>query len=754
MNCWLLRFSCLGLVLLAGSLLVTSAYASTSGEDEAWDSFNQGRFPLAMSGDGRWLVYEDAEHVLHRQATENPSLQWSLRLPRHAVDIAVSRDGKIVMWTSGAGWCVGVVHFADEGDDPNHSTPTPEWIEPATLGSAGTRRCGPEIATEDYGPGAGPLAISADGALVAVATTSDGFVDLIDLATRKRVRRIPTGEAMAVELRFVDADRKLMVKQALLGQGSEGPDKPSAMQFAVWDLTSGELQRWTSTVPATYLSEIDFTSSYSDVTGEMLSLVTAADSSGDPAQRTLRNINLKECRANWQTLTTSAEYLGTAIASDPLGRWYALLDVRWKTNEFVGSSLSFRSRSGESHESIRLPLQRRLSDLAVSSDGTTVFATTRADYIPHDSHEPNPYAGGELQRFAVPKELLSSHKKGKSSWSKGHCPIDDETLDARAIDDRPVLTPLTFLAGVVDEMPWGIDSHGQLWLDRSDRLQRIDAISGGVAEEIKYPEASAVAVLYERNSFLIIDGNNILLQPWGDPLHKRVLASLPGWKPVHLRSLYAGGWVEWVQEASLTDAHPTLGSGVGILYDLDTGNELLSLQGTVNGNEVAFEFYGDEPEGWYDGPSTPSSGALTAERYHWQLDLLGSVRAQQMYTTDGSPSTVLWSGLALTQDGSNASVDDPVVQVMPLEGALAAAIRSRWIDIYQADSHRLFARIDLSGAGLRSAPRVGYLARDRTLVIEYTQWVPDDNPCYSATGRPTRVIAMAKLPTLQPRQAQ
>lgn len=114
------------------------------------------------------------------------------------------------------------------------------------------------------------VALSPNGRLLAIGSSP---LKVIDLASGRVIYTVPAQFTIR-HLRYLDDGQKLLVVQAMLGQGDESPSTGSDMQFLIWDLKRRELFSFHHTGTTGDLLREDLVWTFSEETGELWAINT------------------------------------------------------------------------------------------------------------------------------------------------------------------------------------------------------------------------------------------------------------------------------------------------------------------------------------------------------------------------------------------------------------------------------------------------------------------------------------------------
>ena len=416
-----------GLALMPGAALPA---AGPTAQQESLSTMLARLAPLALSEDGAWIVFLDADNVLHRQDMRDPARGQRMPMPRGIVTLAASRAGERVAFTAGWG-CAGWVDFgtAAPSGPVLHWAPgiTPRLPAPEQFG-AGTP--GVPVCQEALTPA---LALSGDGRRLATAA------QVVDLDTGTVLASLPPASA-TLRLQFADQDRKLLMATAILGDEGYGDVYPNALQFSVWDLKTKALRRLVSDATTTLNGQQLFFHDFSARTTTLARVVRRPGKG--PVTFDIMQQPLGACRSRPAVQFSFAAFDWQSMLMDPHGRWIAAIRSLKNAHRtgFVEELTVYDLASRRPVSTLRS--QQPLRGLVAAPDGATVYALASA--VHDDSGEPSFDRGGTLVSHAVNVAALRGAKRAPVAWDEAPCRIEDETASARALPapDPQQLLPL------------------------------------------------------------------------------------------------------------------------------------------------------------------------------------------------------------------------------------------------------------------------------------------------------------------------
>lgn len=392
------------IVLFLVGLVPASWAAGPTSEDEYIRDFTSGRYPLTLSGDGRWRFHADDLKRLHRVAIAAPENEQTLELPEVARNVSASYAGDKLAFSTFSG-CIGVVTYTDTST----TLETIQWLEyDEKTGDYQRDYC--LNGDGDTKPGQGnyqvaaPVALSSDGKRIALKTPA--AVVLVDLASRKIVDQFPTDldedSKSVMSLQWLDHDNKLLVTKLMLGEGYESASEGSNVQISVVDVaTKKSVQHYETALSGTlpYYQLLWF---FAKASG----LLWGMDGEMYKDNPTLYWINLKSCNPSKHPVLTTIQQDWVDVTADPQGRWIAVVERAGRNDDRVASpSLQLVLYSVKDAKKLAAwPLQTPLRSLQPSSDGNWLYATTAGET---SGEYDAPYTGGgEVMTFNVSPRIV------------------------------------------------------------------------------------------------------------------------------------------------------------------------------------------------------------------------------------------------------------------------------------------------------------------------------------------------------------
>jgi hypothetical protein len=761
------------ILTLTAPIPVAQAAGPTGEEDALADYFNA-RFPLALSADGNWMVYQDRKYLLHRVHLTHPNIKETIQLPTRARGISVSQSAQeVAVMTEYP--CIAIVRFSPKaGASKVKDTPRLSWVSSKVTNSH-ERKCtieplsGVESAEPDRSSFlSGLIAISSDGKRVALPGWP---IHIFDIATGRILNRIPT-ESTVLGLRFVDGDRKLLVVQAKMGEQWESPATGSDMQFAVWDLVKGELSNFHSTGTTGNLLPFDLLWSFSETTGQLWAINTNGlywdnlEGKHDRARIKPYAVNLKSCGGDRQRGLDLPAEEWLDFAADPLGRWVAVVEGRWnKTANRPEARLVVRdSRNGK--QLAAWDTDSEIRSLTPSRDGNTLFARSSGKVNERDLNTTRitwTYSGGgKIVRFDLGPKLKEIAPRPETLWATQSCLLEDELPHAREIQADKRKRKLLYEIGLIKGKPqdlantetdvpcpgnesgqyplgsyWGVSESGDLWVDRWSTIEQINIRDGKVVKKLPTPRSSTVCTLplFDSQQFISWQGDTVTLRPFADAsgsANRKILVKNPGWvaSTVDWRGDRFG--VMWVRK-SVTSATPELedrrpakkrkkpanSDTRAVLYDRATSKVLQEVDLVEGGNDESSEPI--DPFAYATQDDQKESGFGAGPKYEWGTSYMQSIRARTLDRESKHVRTVLWDGLR-PDVGFKPDANGSFGEVRRLGGSLGIWIQSDSVTLYDAAIRKQLAQLPI-----REAVSAQWHAVERILLVETFAFVQNND---------------------------
>ena len=633
--------------------------------------------PLALSADGHWRVHVDAHNVLHRVNLDDPTRQQALALPARVRLLAASRSGqKVALLIEPA--CIG---RADFGSGPGAPARL-EWRPTSgKTGSAlpwqaeipaGCRERAQAWSAPDV------VAISSDGRLVANAS------EVFDVDAHRVVATLPRGQEHPLLMRFVDADRRLLVVSAFLGRERDGPDNaPSQLQIATWDLATQALWSLTlrdlreggglpSLLPAYAARRGDIVTSTMGPYRELGWMPGALEVS-----------HLATCNAATQARPPIGDW--TSVAIDPAGRWVAgtrtipadPADPEYKaglTSELIVQELASGRRLA------RQAWNHDLHGLIANADGSALFALVAPSPWRWNDDQVRasgpPSRLGELVEFKIPAQAAAA--AATTAWPASPCPIGGEAPGARegghasqVFKPRWSIPVHRFVepranADIPAWMPHDADlacrgscgdifkrTDSSLWVDDGPTITQLMPTTGQRLRTLPTPRTDKLSsvILAASGGYFNAQGDTLTWRPFDastDNAFRQVVDRRPGWQIILLQrqgDTMLAAWVRKPPMARPIDApfeprpatYVVYNAQAHILHasegtedaDGDSWPTSLNLQHAVQLRNLA--------------PCHDETGAL-AEGHDWRIGPFGSVIAWSCGPTPGAARIASWSG--------------------------------------------------------------------------------------------------------------
>lgn len=716
--------------------------AGATGEEDALAGLNTGRFALALSGDGSWLFHVDDHNVLHREATGTSKKRETVALPMPVQVVSSSRNGERVA-VVGINQCVGIVTFATSARPAKIV-----WLRNPSIAVGEKDATCDKSSGTDISDGrhyeAFAAALSQDGALVAL---SGKPIRVVDTSTQRTLLEIPTGNAVPLHLRFADADRKLFVTQAVMGEQWESASTGSDMQFAIWDLKSRELFSFHHTGTPGNLLPYDFLSHFSEATGELWAINTNGSYWDKQSHRraSIRPYatNLKQCGTNVRqgpVISSGEEDTWLAFIADPMGRWlaYVLPTFNAKLKRYESHLWVRNSRSG--NVIADWSVDAELHSLISSEDGSVLYGVTagqpKPDEMAYTREGQSRIGGGKLVRFDLGNRLTQLEQVVSRDWPPTRCLIEGEDAEARNIvpdkEKQPKLyevligapkferdfanMPYPCHGDAIDEFghyqfafgpAWAQVNDGSLWVDHGATIDHLNPETGKTVQSLPTPRSESICALpmFEQRKYIAWQGDTVSIREFtalSDRTDRKVLVRKPGWYANRVERLGADRiGVRWVDRRfrSKNSGEKEIGA-LAIAYDF-SGKEVSRAPGAaMDGNAFFLIEDGESSESIFGAyPPLPMQKGI----YRWELSYFNSVRAIRDDAASNSSRTVLWSGLRLNAKLSSKpglGVFEPEYpgNVVGLSDTMGAHIKADKVDVYDGESRHLRASISIQGA--------------------------------------------------------
>ena len=725
-----------GAALLAGP--PASAAGFTAQEIRLLD-VDAARAPLAVSGDGAWRLHVDAHDVLHRASLAGPAAEATVQLPHGVRMLSASGDGlKVALSTDLQ--CVGLVDFAQapakvswrpwvvNGDGVALGPDSAGWVaqQPAS--------CGPGAFVE-------PVAISSDGRLVATRQW------VVDAATNRVVATLPTARVHLLRLQFADHDARLLVAAAALGE------RAGSLSFSVWDLAAKTLVNDIEIEGAPLAADAALHVDFSPQTGALFYVDERrrerARQSAQPGEATqtvpldLVQLEPGACGVAPRTRATLGDDVGASFVVDPYGRWLASSRALAAPRDAADLATGARwvlvvqdLASGRTLE--RVTSRHALTGLAATPDGGTLFALASQAV---ESETGEPVAGSpavpddeRLLEVKLPDAATTASRDPAKAWERGFCKENGETPAARAMARSDhLLTPLwTRDLGAAAPQPataalqCGGDADalfrtpdGNLWLDLSTQVARIDPLTGALAAALPTPRSQNVCsvVTPAGNGFLNTGGDTLTWRPLAaatEASKRRVVDRHPGWsasfaapRPDVVRVL----WVAGPRAAVERDAGGLPQDLLVIDYD-SAGKRVAETRTTL---AAAGDGLFDRDATALPAPCHDARGTPLAIGYDWRAGPFGSQRGVTCGPLPGMARLVWWSGATIAPRLDDSA---PTPRTPPaIDGAIAVVADDLQLHVINLALQREFAQIDLSDV---TQGRAWVLAARRMVLVEAT----------------------------------
>lgn len=458
------------------------------------------------------------------------------------------------------------------------------------------------------------------------------------------------------------------------------------------------------------------------------------------------------------------------VASDPMGRWFAVVEGRWnKITKRPESRLIVRDGSN-GKQLAQWDVESEIRSLTPSKDGNTLYARTSGKVDEKNLQTTRitwTYSGGgKVMRFDLAPTLKGIVPLPATPWATETCLIEDETPQARDIKadkrERKLLfeVPLaidshrhprndngTDIICLDDDQmsydkTWGVSDNGDIWVDRGSTIEQINVRDGKVLRTLPTPRSATVCShpIYESQQFLSWRGDTITLRPFTDASsleNRKVLVKKPGWSALTVDWRGDRFGVKWVNKSDY--------SALAVLYDRATGKVLKEVQGQGGSNSATFS--GEQDEGsepvdifeYNESEKKRADDTLAAlPTYIWGPSYMHSVRATMQDPKSKQRRTVLWDGLR----PDVSATPGPNIHfgvVSSLGGSLGAWTQWDSVTLYDAATRQQLARLPVP-----DVQRLQWQAAERTVLLESLSFVPkevrkDNRYEYARTLRAFRV---------------
>ncbi len=719
--------------------------AGFTGQEDRLLEAEAARAPLALSGDGAWRLHVDAHDVLHRASLSDPARESTVRLPHGVRVLSASGDGsKVALSTDRQ--CIGLVDFgASPGDTAKVS-----W-RPWVLNGDGVA-LGPDTAAwtaqmpASCGTGrfAAPVAISADGRLVATAEA------VLDAATNRVVASLPTFDRHVLRLQFVDHDARLLIASATLGEHAETAADPSGLSVSVWDLAGKSLVNDIEIDDVPLLRAAAMQVGFSPQTG--------AVSVVDERRHALVQFAPGACGTAPRVRAPVGDDLGAAIAVDPYGRWFATsrpLDATRDAADWArGARFALVVQDmAAGRELARIPSTYALTGLVATPDGSTLFALAAQPVEPETGEvvagSPAVPDGEQLVQLRLPDAATAAPRDPAKAWERGFCKEAGETPAARAVTrTEHWLKPLWSRDLATDGAAAAQDAQlavsdlkpcsdapfaptpfrtpdGGVWLDLGVRIAPLDPAKGTLAASLPTPRTKTVCsvVTPAGNGFLSATGDTLTWRPLAsavDPAKRRVVDRHPGWSAELIATQGDTVRVIWragprtAVERDANDAALNL-----LVVDVDSsGKRVQQFKATESAHEGVEEILELDATGRRQQAPAPchdTRGAPLAIGYDWRAGPFGSRRGVTCGPLPGMARLVWWSGATIVPRLDNSA---PTPHAPPaIDGAIATFADDTTLHVVNLALQREFAQVDLAGG---TDAHAWLIAAKRLVLVEAT----------------------------------
>lgn len=708
------------LALLLALLPCSWAFADgATGQQEALMAVQARSAPLALSGDGEWRLHVDSDHVLHRVSVRDEQLAQRFQLPLKARTLSASVSGQRVAFTSDSS-CVGLVDFGSDGA----ATPTLRWLPsgPAVAppqnadapdhkvpGLPADHECGGWLDSMDRA-----IALSADGRWLATAS------QVIDVDARHVVATLDAMHPYVLSLEFLPDGKKLLIASAVLGERWEAAAEPSHLQFSVWNLQSGRLDRLISLdehldlgVPQAYFH------SYSSATGLLFRVdaqrhlrAMAKAPHGDDAPLELVQTGLGACKPVWRPVFPLVAREWQSMVVDPRGRWVA--GVRPASRSEAG-----RQGAGDVVEWLEVfdlgtrrlitkrPFVQSVYGLVALPDGSAILGLTGPEIDQFGfQQEKEGVATGEMFRLDVPLARVKRPQPMSAPWQDA-CLVEDEVKGARTLQQPGrnarllwsiTATELENLCDYIQQETYSFLMPDQtLWMGSRAGISQIDPLTGRRLKTLPAPYKAKACHLPvpQSGGFISYEGDTLVWRALeaGVAVGRKVIDRRPGWRVRYVRWDEAAGalvvyWVAKPRNRLDGSQDDMLEDMAVVLHHPQTLVKLSEVATTTAGNEMGGD--GEPPQ---PAPCQREAGPQTTG-HDWRVSHFGSFRAYECGPAPGQTRTVLWSHIDV-HPRVVSSEQDRVRRAWAVADGVAVAQDGNRLQVFDIKRRREMARIGI-----------------------------------------------------------
>ena len=451
------------------------------------------------------------------------------------------------------------------------------------------------------------------------------------------------------------------------------------------------------------------------------------------------------CGVAPRTRALLADDLGASFVVDPYGRWFA--SARPLSPAHDAAELATGARwalvvqdmtSGRTLE--RVTSRYALNGLAATPDGATLFALASQPIEPETGERvvgaPAVPDAERVLEVKLPEAATTATRDTAKAWERGFCRESGETPGARAMArSEHLLQPLwtrdlgsSTVSSAPEAARCGADAggnalfrtpDGNLWLDSSTQVARIDPRTGTLSAGLPTPRSDRVCsvVTPAGNGFLNVTGDTLTWRPLaaaGDASKRRVVDRHPGWSASFAAQRADVVRVLWV--AGQRAAVERDGDGVPqdlLVIDYDSSGKRVNEIRTTEAADEDGRF--DRDDAALAPPCHDARGTPLAIGYDWRAGPFGSQRALTCGPLPGMARLVWWSGATIAPRLDDS---EPTPRPAPaLDGAIAVVADDLQLHVVNLALQREFAQVDLSGGTVK---RTWVLAARRLVLVEST----------------------------------
>lgn len=727
----------------------------------------QRRAPLALSSDGRWIMYVDAMNVLHRKNLRDAKQVQTLQLPIAARTLATSSNGRRLAFTNGSA-CIGIVDFA--GDSA--SAVKLRWLpsgypNPSASLDAEPMAPGMPIGRECGGQDDSVVALSSDGKLLATSSR------VIDIATRQVLATLPyafdhfNGHHM-LKIEFADGDSKLVAIHATLDHVEEALGTPSHLEFASWNLSTKSLQSVSSLDDAPVIfSSIPLANNLSQ-TGVFywVKLNEKPPNSGQTKNaepiytETVFQRSFHSCQVTAVASFPVISWDWQSLVVDPFGRWIAgvsrIQDTASENKEGHDiEELTIYDLS--SHVEIsRIRSSKHLRGLMSNANGTSIVGLSSP--VPNPEIDPNEHSGGDLVKFDVNVGRIKTSKIRPNNADTEPCKVEDETDTARSlqVEKRRLKRLWAVHMKSTDEYRqeelvklklnndgdsgqakplWQthyfssnsfVRHDGTFWIDKYSTIDMLNLQTGKVATSHRTPRSDKVlsVPVPAADGFINYQGNTVSWRPFNDDATKgsgkRVLEVRPGWTAIDVWVQNRSFSILWYPDVNAKAEKDPMVQRVPLKLATYDAADLRLVHVRDTDTEDLDIFSDKEAPGvaeLYRKPCQDPLGPI-GSGYDWRLSHFDSFRAYACGTSPAAMQTVFWAYVDIAPKSASAYLEGDSYnrRVWSLDGAIGVAQNGAVLHVFDIVAHREIGQIVTSN--VYAAQSVHVIASEGLVLVE------------------------------------